>query len=124
MEIRLSLAWNSRTADIDLWVEEPTGERVGYSNKQGFSGGAISVDITDGYGPEVYYARYALEGEYKVYVNLYANMSAELTKPVTLTLTATTYYGYEKEDSQTQSMRVEKSGSEIYVGSIKFTPAK
>lgn len=124
MEIRLSLGWNSRTADVDLWVEEPTGERVGYSNKQGFSGGAISTDITDGYGPEVYSARYALEGEYKVYVNLYANASAELTKPVTLTLNVTVYYGYDKERSHTQTLRVEKSGSEIFVGSIKFDPDK
>ena len=68
-DARIVIEWTADDADIDLWVDEPSGERVMYSNALSHSGGQISNDMTDGYGPEEYTIRRAPPGSYRVRVN-------------------------------------------------------
>lgn len=70
-DARIVIEWTADDADIDLWVDEPSGEQVMYSYKLSASGGQISNDMTDGYGPEEYAIRRAPKGEYRVRVNGY-----------------------------------------------------
>lgn len=70
-DVRVVIAWTADDADIDLWVDEPGGERVMYSNKLSAAGGQISNDMTDGYGPEEYAIRRAPAGPYRVRINGY-----------------------------------------------------
>lgn len=57
---------------MDLWVNEPTGERVIYNNPKSQLGGRLSNDMTQGYGPEEYLLRVAPAGEYSVQANVFA----------------------------------------------------
>lgn len=50
-DVQVSLIWNT-TADIDLWVTDPSGERIYYANRTSASGGMLDVDDRDGMGPE------------------------------------------------------------------------
>lgn len=68
-DMRIVIEWTADDADIDLWVDEPNGERVYYSNRLSSSGGQISNDITRGFGPEEYAIRRAPNGTYKVRAN-------------------------------------------------------
>ncbi|MGN7161182.1 VIT domain-containing protein [Sphingomonas sp. SAFR-052] len=70
-DARIVMEWTADDADIDLWVEEPNGERVMYSHPLSSAGGQISNDMTDGYGPEEYAIRRAPAGNYGVRVNGY-----------------------------------------------------
>ena len=70
-DARIVIEWTADDADIDLWVDEPNGERVSYSNKLSSGGGQISNDMTDGYGPEEYAIHRAPAGPYRVRVNGY-----------------------------------------------------
>ena len=70
-DARIVIEWTADDADIDLWVDEPNGERVIYSNKLSSAGGQISNDMTDGYGPEEYAIHRAPAGVYRVRVNGY-----------------------------------------------------
>jgi hypothetical protein len=70
-DARIVIEWTADDADIDLWVDEPDGERVMYSNKLSSAGGQISNDMTDGYGPEEYAIHRAPSGPYRVHVNGY-----------------------------------------------------
>lgn len=70
-DVRIVIEWTADDADIDLWVDEPNGERVYYGNKLSSAGGQISNDMTDGYGPEEYLLRRAPVGAYRVRVNGY-----------------------------------------------------
>ena len=70
-DARIVIEWTADDADIDLWVDEPNGERVMYSNKLSSAGGQISNDMTDGYGPEEYAVRRAPAGAYRVRINGY-----------------------------------------------------
>lgn len=70
-DVRIVISWTADDADIDLWVDEPGGERVYYGDTLSSAGGLISNDMTDGYGPEEYAIRRAPRGAYRVRVNGY-----------------------------------------------------
>ena len=72
VDIRITLEWNTDKTDMDLWVDEPTGERVVYNNPKSQLGGRLSNNMTQGYGPEEYLLRVAPLGEYSVQANVYA----------------------------------------------------
>ncbi|MEM6326703.1 MAG: hypothetical protein AAF791_06240 [Bacteroidota bacterium] len=49
--VQVSLTWDT-TADIDLWVTDPSGERIYFGNRTSASGGQLDVDDRNGFGPE------------------------------------------------------------------------
>ncbi len=50
-DVQVSLTWNT-TADIDLWVTDPAGERIYFGHRTSASGGQLDVDDRNGFGPE------------------------------------------------------------------------
>jgi hypothetical protein len=68
-DVRIVIEWTAADSDIDLWVDEPNGERVYYSHPLSSAGGHISNDMTSGYGPEEYVIRRAPQGAYAVRIN-------------------------------------------------------
>ncbi len=72
VDIRITLEWNTDKTDMDLWVDEPSGERVIYNNPKSQLGGRLSNDMTRGYGPEEYLLRNAPVGDYSVLANVFA----------------------------------------------------
>ena len=53
-DLRVTISWNTDATDVDLWVIEPDGTKVFYQNSNSKSGGELSEDQTQGYGPERY----------------------------------------------------------------------
>ena len=86
----VEINWPSKIdADVDLWVEAPGDQPVGYSNK----GGKVFNLLRDDLGQfrdltdvnyEVAYSRGVVEGEYTINIHLYRNKSAILPVPVTV----------------------------------------
>ncbi|MFL6734861.1 MAG: VIT domain-containing protein [Sphingomicrobium sp.] len=72
-DVRVVLDWSNDAADIDLWVDEPNGERAIYRNPRTLIGGHLSDDMTSGFGPEEYFLRRAADGRYTVRANVYAS---------------------------------------------------
>ena len=70
-DLRVTAAWNVDETDMDLWIDEPTGERVKFSNPLSRLGGRLSNDMTNGYGPEEYLIREAAPGTYEVRMHYY-----------------------------------------------------
>ena len=70
-DIKIYLTWDTDRSDVDLWVTNPSGEKVFYEHKTGSFGDALYDDITTGYGPESYTAPHARPGTYLVQVNYY-----------------------------------------------------
>ncbi|MDH4274470.1 MAG: DUF2135 domain-containing protein [Gammaproteobacteria bacterium] len=80
--LRVLLSWDSDGSDLDLHVITPTGEHAWYGQRVIPSGGAIDVDVTTGYGPEIFSHPAPQSGLYLVYVNYYGGgqqASDELT---------------------------------------------
>ncbi len=53
-DLRNSLGWDTDMVDIDLHVVEPSGEEAYFGHPRTRSGGCMSRDFTQGYGPEEY----------------------------------------------------------------------
>jgi len=69
--LRVVLSWDSDGTDLDLHVVSPDGEHVFYANRVSANGGALDVDVTTGYGPEIYSNPAPQKGVYYVFVNYY-----------------------------------------------------
>jgi tetratricopeptide (TPR) repeat protein len=72
VDLRVVIEWNTEETDLDLWVDEPNGERAMYSNQETLIGGRMSEDMTEGYGPEEYLLRRAPAGTFTIRANVYA----------------------------------------------------
>lgn len=69
--LRVLLAWDSDNTDLDLHVVTPDGAHAWYGERVLANGAAIDVDVTTGYGPEIFATPTPLFGTYLVYVNYY-----------------------------------------------------
>ncbi|WP_168210937.1 hypothetical protein [Persicimonas caeni] len=66
------IAWNTDRTDIDLHVTEPSGEVCYYGHPKTDSGGRLTRDVTQGYGPEMFVLEDAPRGDYRVRAKYYA----------------------------------------------------
>ncbi len=73
--IRVVLSWEADHTDLDLHVVTPDGQHAYYSNRVLKNGGALDIDVTTGYGPEIFASAAPIEGTYLVYVNYYGSRS-------------------------------------------------
>lgn len=70
-KLRVLLAWDSDGTDLDLHLVTPDGGHIWYGNRIAPNGGALDVDVTTGYGPEIFAMPAPIKGQYLVYVNYY-----------------------------------------------------
>lgn len=68
--LRVVLSWDTDGTDLDLHLITPDGEHAWYGNRV-VKGGAIDVDVTTGYGPEIFASPAPLKGPYQIYVNYF-----------------------------------------------------
>ncbi len=120
VDVRIVLGWDSDMTDIDLWVIEPSGEKVTYNKVLSGVGGMFHEDFTGGYGPEEYLIHRAPVGDYTVKVHFYGNNSPELSGATTLYVDVFTNYGRENQQKQTMSLRLENAGEDYLVGTINY----
>ena len=93
--LRVVMGWNANDVDIDLWVLDPAGEWAYYSQPQTSTGGQMSDDFTEGYGPETFTIVRPLPGTYTVYAHYFANHEQKLAAPITVYLEFQTPFGQE-----------------------------
>ncbi|WP_288130287.1 DUF2135 domain-containing protein [Accumulibacter sp.] len=75
--LRVVLSWDSDMTDIDLHVVSPDGQHVFFGERIAKNGGALDVDVTGGYGPEIYAIPSPPHGNWQIYVNYFgAGMGA------------------------------------------------
>ncbi|MDP6444342.1 MAG: hypothetical protein QGG36_20415 [Pirellulaceae bacterium] len=82
-DVVVTMMWNTDRTDVDLHIREPSGEECFYKNPKTNSGGRITGDVTEGFGPEMYLLAEAGKGKYQVLANFYgsdANRTSVRTK--------------------------------------------
>jgi hypothetical protein len=105
LDIRVVIEWNTGATDMDLWVDEPGGERAIYSHPRTAIGGRLSNDMTQGYGPEEYLLRRAVPGEYRISVNVYSSDS--INPNGTTVVTARLLRNFGRADQHEETMELE-----------------
>jgi hypothetical protein len=119
-DLRITLAWDADETDIDIHVTEPGGEEAYYAHNRTASGGRVSEDITDGYGPELYEIRKAREGLYNIRAHYYASHQQTVFGPATCTLTIYTDWGRPEQKQQVTSTRLENAREMVFVGNAAY----
>lgn len=117
--LRVVLSWDADNTDIDLWVTDPSGDKAYYSTPSTRTGGHVSRDFTQGYGPEVYTIRRPLPGTYIVECNYFGDRRQSLTGPVTVQLEFQTRFGSTGGQRAAVTRRLEGSSQTIEIGRFK-----
>ncbi|HWO21310.1 MAG TPA: DUF2135 domain-containing protein [Kofleriaceae bacterium] len=72
-DVVVTITWNTDNTDVDLHVTEPSGEECYYEHRQTAIGGALTQDVTQGYGPEMYVLPRAPKGRYAIRAHYFAS---------------------------------------------------
>ena len=123
-DIRVVVDWTTDATDLDLWVDEPGGERAIYNHPRTASGGHLSNDMTAGFGPEEYFLHRAPAGSYVVRANVYA---ADRLDPNGLSLlTAHLFRDFGRSTQRVEAVDIElqrDERGEKMIGRIAVPPA-
>ena len=119
-DLRVVINWDTDASDMDLWVTDATGEKCYYSNKLTKSGGHLSRDVTQGYGPEEYLVRKAIPGPYRIQTDYYGTHSQKMLAPVTLYAEVYTDYGRPEETRKTSVFRLDGRKQVVHVGDVTY----
>jgi hypothetical protein len=119
-DLRVSITWNTDNTDVDLWVIEPDGTRVYYQNQKSPSGGVLSQDQTQGYGPERYHIPSARKGEYRIKVHYFAANPNLLGGETHVNVVITRYTGTDKEKVERRTVILSRDKEEKEVVRIRY----
>lgn len=120
IDIRVVIDWNHNDTDIDLWVTDPNQEKCYYKHTRTKIGGRISNDMTEGFGPENFILKKAVNGEYKITIDYYSDSKQKISGPTFLKVTIFKNYGRKTETENTVIYRLDKEEAELEVGKIKI----
>jgi hypothetical protein len=111
VDVRVTIEWNTGATDMDLWVDEPSGERAIYSHPRTAIGGRLSNDMTSGYGPEEYLLKRAIPGEYRISVNVYAADRINPNGTTVVTAHLIRNFGRPTQSEETMELELEPDSS-------------
>jgi len=124
MDLRVTIGWDTDMSDMDLHTVDPTGEECFYQHRFTTNGGRNSFDITQGYGPEEFMVRAALNGDYKVKTHYYGQRSQKMIGPVTLYAEITTDFGRPEEKTETLMFRLASRDEMVDVATVATKGSK
>lgn len=127
-KLRVVLSWDSDNTDLDLHVVTPDGGHAWYGDRALANGGAIDVDVTTGYGPEIFASPTPLSGQYLVYVNYFGggysqdeSDTSDAVKPLTIaTLTVISAEGTPDEKQQSFNVPMRAPGELTLVKAFSY----
>jgi hypothetical protein len=119
-DLRVSITWNTDATDIDLWVIEPDRTKVFYSHPRSRSGGELSQDQTQGYGPERYHIRSAKKGEYHLLVHYFRANPNLLGGETHVNVTITRHAGTDKEKVERRTVILRREGEQVSVERVRY----
>jgi tetratricopeptide (TPR) repeat protein len=118
--LRVILTWDADNCDIDLWVDDPNGEKTYYGAPLSGQGGRMSQDFTQGYGPEEFLLREPKAGKYQVRINYFGDRRQNALGPVTAQVRLITGFGTPAEKEQRLTVRLEDNKETLEIGSIEI----
>ena len=119
-DIRVVLNWDANDTDMDLWLTDPLNGKCSYNNNRTNIGGCMSEDLIDGYGPEEFLLKNAIEGSYKIEVDYFGNSRQSISGPVTIEVLLYSNYGKHNESMKRATVRLSENKKEIHIGDLLF----
>jgi hypothetical protein len=119
-DLRVTISWNTDATDVDLWLIEPDGFKVYYGAPNSPSGGRLSQDQTQGYGPERYQIAKAKPGTYLVKVHYFRANPNLLAGESHVNVVIVRHAGTPQEVVERHTVILKNQGEEAEVAQIKF----
>jgi hypothetical protein len=119
-DLRIVMTWDADNTNENLKVTEPSSEPASSQHRTTTIGGIVSPEFFGGYGPERYLVRKAMKGVYKIEACDFFVGPNTLLTPVTLQVDVFTNYGRTNEQHQSLTVRLQRAGENVAVGSVKF----
>jgi len=120
VDLRVVILWDTDMTDVELHVEEPSGEKCFSFHNKTSNGGMLSRDFSHGYGPEEYLIRTAEEGTYTISVRLFSALSK--ATGTTISVRIWSYYGNpQKEQEQRYTLRLQQDRELHQVAKVVFS---
>ena len=120
VDVRIIMTWDADMTDMDLWVNEPSGEKAYYGYPRTRIGGNVSRDFTQGYGPEEYCLHKSMKGMYAVQTNFFGSGAQSLTGAVTLQVDVFSNWGRPNEKRKSLTLRLTDKKETFTIGEIEF----
>jgi hypothetical protein len=119
-DLRVTISWNTDATDVDLWMIEPDGTKCFYSHNRTRSGGELSQDQTQGYGPERYQVAKAQPGVYTAIVHYFRPNPNLLGGETHVNVTVTRFAGTPQEQTERHTVILKRHNEQVEVCKIKF----
>ncbi|HEV3257912.1 MAG TPA: VIT domain-containing protein [Gemmataceae bacterium] len=119
-DLRVTISWNTDATDVDLWVIEPDGTKCFYQNTRTPSGGELSQDETQGYGPERYQIKHAQPGTYTVIVHYFATNPNLLGGETHVNVAVARHAGTPRETVERHTVILKRHDEQVEVSKVKF----
>jgi hypothetical protein len=119
-DLRVTISWNTDATDVDLWVLEPDGTKCFYQNQRTPSGGELSQDQTQGYGPERYQVARAQHGVYRILVHYFRGNPNLLAGETHVNVVVTRNAGTPKETVERHTVILKKQDEAVEVCKVAF----
>lgn len=120
VDIRVVLSWSTDNTDIDLHIKDPYENHTYYGDRFSRVGGRLSVDLTQGFGPEEFMLKKAVDGSYEIFTNNFGDRRQSVSGPTVLYLDIYTFYGTKKQTHQRVLVRTENVKQDNVIGNIDF----
>ncbi|MCO8120162.1 VWA domain-containing protein [Stieleria sp. TO1_6] len=118
VDVSVIMHWNTDRTDVDLHIIEPSGEECFYKHKSTASGGQMTADITQGFGPEMYTLATAPSGEYKVQARYFRSDQNRTSAPTEVLVTLVRDLG--RSSASRQTKRFTLSGQQEKQSVLQF----
>jgi hypothetical protein len=119
-DLRVTISWNTDATDVDLWVFEPDGTKCFYQNQRTPTGGELSADQTQGYGPERYQVGQAKVGTYTVLVHYFGTNPNLLGGETHVNVVVTRFAGTPRETVERRTVILKSKDELIEVCKIRY----
>ena len=118
--LRAVVTWDADDCDVDLWIDDPSGERAFYGHPLTRQGGLLSRDFTGGYGPEEFLLRDPRPGKYTVRVDFYGDRRNRGLGPVTVQVRLITGFGTDDQRERSMTVRLVRTKETQRVGTFEI----
>jgi hypothetical protein len=108
-DLLVTIMWNTDGTDVDMHVIEPSGEECYYQHRTTKTGGHITRDVTEGYGPEMYRLRKAPAGEYKIRAKYFSSDQNRLSARTRVFATVYENWGTDEERVERRTVTLDTS---------------
>ncbi|WP_338849811.1 DUF2135 domain-containing protein [Massilia sp. W12] len=117
--LRVVMSWDTGDNDLDLHVVSPDGQHVFWAGRTAANGGALDVDVTTGFGPEIYANPTPPRGLYHVFV-YYWGAGKDKGELTSASISLVTHENTVNEKQQNFRVPLRKPGDLVLVKSFYF----